>query len=341
MAISKGRIPQELLAGFVQPCYLYGNDISDGASLQVLDPSASLEFFCHKSSKGMLEDSGSLEPLVDYTTVSSQPSLSEPSNSSSSSSFVFGTINSRPKEPQSVLTFKSASDYSFCNVSMLSFEQETQANSLVKLSYGDDSAASWGEALFPSHQVLHHLNPRSGSTDHRLAQEANCFKGTHGYEAGVKEHQREEEFGWLYSEEKHDNILQENRGPDGGAHKRPCMGDDAPSSKRQCTASNRKSKPKVVTSKDNQSIAAKNRRERISERLKVLQALVPNGTKVDLVTMLEKAISYVKFLQLQVKVLSTDEFWPAQGGKAPEVAQVKEAIDTILSSHKERNFVAK
>ena len=30
---------------------------------------------------------------------------------------------------------------------------------------------------------------------------------------------------------------------------------------------------------------------------------MPNGTKVDLVTMLEKAISYVKFLQLQVKVL--------------------------------------
>jgi hypothetical protein len=45
-----------------------------------------------------------------------------------------------------------------------------------------------------------------------------------------------------------------------------------------------------------------NRRERISERLRTLQELVPNGTKVDLVTMLEKAISYVKFLQLQVKV---------------------------------------
>lgn len=44
------------------------------------------------------------------------------------------------------------------------------------------------------------------------------------------------------------------------------------------------------------------RRERISERLRTLQELVPNGTKVDLVTMLEKAISYVKFLQLQVKV---------------------------------------
>jgi hypothetical protein len=29
---------------------------------------------------------------------------------------------------------------------------------------------------------------------------------------------------------------------------------------------------------------------------------VPNGTKVDMVTMLDKAISYVKFLQLQVEV---------------------------------------
>lgn len=47
---------------------------------------------------------------------------------------------------------------------------------------------------------------------------------------------------------------------------------------------------------------SQNRRERISERLKTLQELVPNGSKVDLVTMLEKAISYVKFLQLQVKV---------------------------------------
>ncbi|KAE9466694.1 hypothetical protein C3L33_01362, partial [Rhododendron williamsianum] len=81
----------------------------------------------------------------------------------------------------------------------------------------------------------------------------------------------------------------------------------------------------------------KNRRERISERLKVLQDLVPNGSKVDLVTMLEKAISYVKFLQLQVKVLATDEFWPMQGGKAPDISQVKEAIDAILSSQKDRN----
>ncbi|KAJ1690644.1 hypothetical protein LUZ63_014799 [Rhynchospora breviuscula] len=105
-------------------------------------------------------------------------------------------------------------------------------------------------------------------------------------------------------------------------------------SKKQC-GTHRKTEARVNSpSKETQSLAAKNRRERISERLKALQELVPNGTKVDLVTMLEKAYSYVKFLQLQVKVLATDEFWPAQGGKTPDISEVKEAIDAILSSHK-------
>ncbi|XP_074585002.1 transcription factor RHD6-like [Curcuma longa] len=108
-----------------------------------------------------------------------------------------------------------------------------------------------------------------------------------------------------------------------------------PSPKKQCS---RKMKEKSSSpSRDSQSVAAKNRRERISERLKILQDLVPNGTKVDLVTMLEKAISYVKFLQLQVKVLATDEFWPAQGGRAADIGQVKKAIGAILSSQRERN----
>ncbi|KAM0875320.1 hypothetical protein ACQ4PT_036864 [Festuca glaucescens] len=107
--------------------------------------------------------------------------------------------------------------------------------------------------------------------------------------------------------------------------------------KKHCGASRKTSKPKppapTTTSPGSlQSLVAKNRREKISERLRALQELVPNGTKVDMVTMLEKAITYVKFLQLQVKVLATDEFWPAQGGMAPEISQVKEALDAILSS---------
>ncbi|KAF8657453.1 hypothetical protein HU200_060013 [Digitaria exilis] len=76
----------------------------------------------------------------------------------------------------------------------------------------------------------------------------------------------------------------------------------------------------------------KNRREGISERLRALQELVPSGSKVDTVTMLDKAITYVKFMQPQLKVLETDAFWPAPGGEAPKMSQVKEALDAILRS---------
>ncbi|KAK8969530.1 Transcription factor bHLH84 [Platanthera guangdongensis] len=60
---------------------------------------------------------------------------------------------------------------------------------------------------------------------------------------------------------------------------------------------------------DPQSLYARKRRERINERLRILQKLVPNGTKVDLSTMLEEAVQYVKFLQVQIKLLSSDELW--------------------------------
>lgn len=50
------------------------------------------------------------------------------------------------------------------------------------------------------------------------------------------------------------------------------------------------------------------RRERINERLRILQNLVPNGTKVDISTMLEEAVHYVKFLQLQIKVRACVKF---------------------------------
>ncbi|KAK2660146.1 hypothetical protein Ddye_006679 [Dipteronia dyeriana] len=60
---------------------------------------------------------------------------------------------------------------------------------------------------------------------------------------------------------------------------------------------------------DPQSLYARKRRERINERLKTLQNLVPNGTKVDISTMLEEAVHYVKFMQLQIKLLSSDDMW--------------------------------
>lgn len=72
---------------------------------------------------------------------------------------------------------------------------------------------------------------------------------------------------------------------------------------------NLKPRARQGTANDPQAISARNRRERINARLKTLQELVPNGSKVDLVTMLEKAVNYVKFLQLQLRVLSNDEYW--------------------------------
>uniref|UniRef100_A0ACD5TUX8 Uncharacterized protein n=1 Tax=Avena sativa TaxID=4498 RepID=A0ACD5TUX8_AVESA len=60
---------------------------------------------------------------------------------------------------------------------------------------------------------------------------------------------------------------------------------------------------------DPQSLYARKRREKINERLKVLQNLIPNGTKVDISTMLEEAVHYIKFMQLQIKLLSSDDMW--------------------------------
>ncbi|PIA45795.1 hypothetical protein AQUCO_01600200v1 [Aquilegia coerulea] len=52
---------------------------------------------------------------------------------------------------------------------------------------------------------------------------------------------------------------------------------------------------------DPHSIAERLRRERIAERMKGLQELVPNANKTDKASMLDEIIDYVKFLQLQVK----------------------------------------
>ncbi|XP_061373895.1 transcription factor RSL2-like [Gastrolobium bilobum] len=64
-----------------------------------------------------------------------------------------------------------------------------------------------------------------------------------------------------------------------------------------------------IPATDPQSLYARKRRQRINERLRILQNLVPNGTKVDISTMLEEAVQYVKFLQLQIKLLSSDDLW--------------------------------
>ncbi|KAK8513581.1 hypothetical protein V6N13_002315 [Hibiscus sabdariffa] len=71
---------------------------------------------------------------------------------------------------------------------------------------------------------------------------------------------------------------------------------------------------------DPHSIAERLRRERIAERMKALQELVPNANKTDKASMLDEIIDYVKFLQLQVKVLSMSRLGGA-AAVAPLVAE--------------------
>ncbi len=55
------------------------------------------------------------------------------------------------------------------------------------------------------------------------------------------------------------------------------------------------------TATDPQSIAARTRREKFSDRIRILQTLVPNGERLDTVSTLGQTLEYVRFLQHQVR----------------------------------------
>ncbi|XP_072990435.1 bHLH transcription factor RHL1-like isoform X3 [Typha latifolia] len=85
---------------------------------------------------------------------------------------------------------------------------------------------------------------------------------------------------------------------------------------------------------DPHSIAERLRRERIAERMRSLQELVPNANKTDKASMLDEIIDYVKFLQLQVKVLSTSRLG---GGTAAAVSPLKADMSSEREGGKSHN----
>ncbi|EPS57409.1 hypothetical protein M569_17409, partial [Genlisea aurea] len=72
---------------------------------------------------------------------------------------------------------------------------------------------------------------------------------------------------------------------------------------------------------DPHSIAERLRRERIAEKIRALQELVPTVNKTDRAAMLDEIVDYVKFLRLQVKVLSMSRLGGA-GAVAPLVTDI-------------------
>ncbi|KAK1420944.1 hypothetical protein QVD17_22926 [Tagetes erecta] len=97
---------------------------------------------------------------------------------------------------------------------------------------------------------------------------------------------------------------------------------------------------------DPHSIAERLRRERIAERMKALQELVPNANKTDKASMLDDIIDYVKFLQLQVKVLSMSRLGGGagsnvgvQGGGGGECGQ-QSGVGPLSSSNNDTTTVA-
>ncbi|KAL6502882.1 Transcription factor une12 [Orobanche hederae] len=72
---------------------------------------------------------------------------------------------------------------------------------------------------------------------------------------------------------------------------------------------------------DPHSIAERLRRERIAERVRALQELVPSVNKTDRAAMVDEIVDYVKFLRLQVKVLSMSRLGGA-GAVAPLVTDI-------------------
>ncbi|KAL0876812.1 hypothetical protein Bca101_026517 [Brassica carinata] len=99
------------------------------------------------------------------------------------------------------------------------------------------------------------------------------------------------------------------------------MQQPAPSAPHQPTSIRPRVRARRGQATDPHSIAERLRRERIAERIRALQELVPTVNKTDRAAMIDEIVDYVKFLRLQVKDEGSD------GGRTPQAAWEKWSND--------------
>ncbi|KAL6864780.1 hypothetical protein ACP4OV_015931 [Aristida adscensionis] len=75
--------------------------------------------------------------------------------------------------------------------------------------------------------------------------------------------------------------------------------DDAGAARRSAARSTKRTRTAEV-----HNLSERRRRDRINEKMRALQELIPNCNKIDKASMLEEAIEYLKTLQLQVQMMS-------------------------------------
>ncbi|CAF2034873.1 hypothetical protein BRARA_I00169 [Brassica rapa] len=104
-------------------------------------------------------------------------------------------------------------------------------------------------------------------------------------------------------------------------HGQPMQQQPAPAAPHQPTSIRPRVRARRGQATDPHSIAERLRRERIAERIRALQELVPTVNKTDRAAMIDEIVDYVKFLRLQVKVLSMSRLGGA-GAVAPLVTDM-------------------
>ncbi|RCV15432.1 hypothetical protein SEVIR_3G056500v4 [Setaria viridis] len=77
------------------------------------------------------------------------------------------------------------------------------------------------------------------------------------------------------------------------------LDDEGGATRRSESRSNKRSRTAEV-----HNLSERRRRDRINEKMRALQELIPNCNKIDKASMLEEAIEYLKTLQLQVQMMS-------------------------------------